>query len=375
MESEYYPYLNINAAVVESKRPLPTLFSPQLQPPQAPQQPRMISYAKPPTSMAPSAVSIKQEPSSPSSNVFKSITADDDDFEDEDDDEDDEDEEDADEEMEEAPKTASSASVVPCSIGYVIKQEAPNQPLKLCNAQSLLRPIVATTAASSTTSPTSTIVLTTKSNSNRLVIPKVNVKVEDSAPKPKAVKRAPRMSYGSSTGRQPIMTPLISCQPKGSTGPLHLTEEEKRTLISEGYPVPQRLPLSKQEEKSLKKIRRKIKNKISAQESRRKKKEYMDCLEKKMDALHSELALFKNRCCTLENQNAALVTQVKKLQAQLQQQQQQQTSSLSEQPTKVVAVMVRNLLSHVTNVLIFDTSCANFQNAKPATRSSSLKTK
>ena len=44
---------------------------------------------------------------------------------------------------------------------------------------------------------------------------------------------------------------------------MHLTEEEKRTLISEGYTVPQRLPLSKSEEKSLKKIRRKIKNKVS----------------------------------------------------------------------------------------------------------------
>ena len=42
----------------------------------------------------------------------------------------------------------------------------------------------------------------------------------------------------------------------------NVTEEEKRTLLSEGYPVPQRLPLSKQEEKSLKKIRRKIKNKV-----------------------------------------------------------------------------------------------------------------
>lgn len=43
---------------------------------------------------------------------------------------------------------------------------------------------------------------------------------------------------------------------------LMLTEEEKRTLVAEGYEVPTKLPLTKFEEKCLKKVRRKIKNKV-----------------------------------------------------------------------------------------------------------------
>ncbi len=48
-----------------------------------------------------------------------------------------------------------------------------------------------------------------------------------------------------------------------TSGPLLLTEEEKRTLIQEGHQIPNQLPLSKIEEKILKKIRRKIKNKVN----------------------------------------------------------------------------------------------------------------
>uniref|UniRef100_A0A0K8TSB6 Putative creb/atf family transcription factor n=1 Tax=Tabanus bromius TaxID=304241 RepID=A0A0K8TSB6_TABBR len=124
-----------------------------------------------------------------------------------------------------------------------------------------------------------------------------------------------RAGYNGSTTRQPIHTPLISSQPKGSTGTLVLTEEEKRTLLAEGYPIPTRLPLTKAEEKSLKKIRRKIKNKISAQESRRKKKEYMDQLERKVEILVSENTDYRKRVESLEDSNANLINQLAKLQA------------------------------------------------------------
>lgn len=133
-----------------------------------------------------------------------------------------------------------------------------------------------------------------------------------------AITRAASSNGASNTAtstRQPIHTPLISSQPKGSTGTLLLTEEEKRTLLAEGYPIPQKLPLTKAEEKSLKKIRRKIKNKISAQESRRKKKEYMDQLERRVEILVTENHDYKKRLESLEETNANLLSQLHKLQA------------------------------------------------------------
>lgn len=81
--------------------------------------------------------------------------------------------------------------------------------------------------------------------------------------------------------------------------------------------MPTQLPLSKGEEKILKKIRRKIKNKISAQESRRKKKEYVDSLEKRMDNYINENVELKKRLEDLELNNKSLLTQLQKMQASL----------------------------------------------------------
>lgn len=103
--------------------------------------------------------------------------------------------------------------------------------------------------------------------------------------------------------------------PISQSGVLILSEEEKRTLISEGYPIPSKLPLTKQEEKNLKKIRRKIKNKISAQESRRKKKEYLEALEKRVEAYNHENNDLKKKVENLENSNRSLLGQLQKLQS------------------------------------------------------------
>ena len=144
----------------------------------------------------------------------------------------------------------------------------------------LLRP---TLQASSTSLTGSTLVRTTttaKTSTNpRLVQPNTTTTTTTSH------------NNGSASSTASRIEAMVHTRRKGPKREevLKLTEEEKRMLVSEGYRVPDRLPLSKMEERSLKKIRRKIKNKISAQESRRKKKEYMDRLEERFELYSSEL--------------------------------------------------------------------------------------
>ena len=55
--------------------------------------------------------------------------------------------------------------------------------------------------------------------------------------------------------------------------------------------------------------------KISAQESRRKKKEYMDALERKVEVLTGENTDYKKKIEGLEESNASLLSQLQKLEA------------------------------------------------------------
>ncbi|XP_039942711.1 cyclic AMP-responsive element-binding protein 3-like protein 3 isoform X2 [Hirundo rustica] len=96
---------------------------------------------------------------------------------------------------------------------------------------------------------------------------------------------------------------------------LVLTEDEKKLLLKEGVTLPTQLPLTKYEERVLKKIRRKIRNKQSAQESRKKKKEYIDGLESRMSACTAQNQELQRKVLHLEKQNSSLLEQLKKLQA------------------------------------------------------------
>lgn len=131
------------------------------------------------------------------------------------------------------------------------------------------------------------------------------------------------------------MTPLhVGSEEELPTSPespemarLVLTEEEKRLLEKEGLTLPGTLPLTKVEEHILKRVRRKIRNKKSAQESRRKRKVYVGGLESRVLKYTAQNQELQNKVQLLEEQNLSLLDQLRRLQAMVLQVANKSTSS------------------------------------------------
>uniref|UniRef100_A0A8C6XK21 cAMP responsive element binding protein 3 n=1 Tax=Naja naja TaxID=35670 RepID=A0A8C6XK21_NAJNA len=121
-----------------------------------------------------------------------------------------------------------------------------------------------------------------------------------------------------------LPTAALSAEPLVGGGmqldfpPLVLTDEEQQLLEKEGISIPSHLPLTKAEERVLKRVRRKIRNKQSAQDSRRRKKVYMDNLESRVLACTAQNSELQKKVQLLQKQNTSLLEQLKKLQALIQ---------------------------------------------------------
>ncbi|XP_005083329.1 cyclic AMP-responsive element-binding protein 3-like protein 3 isoform X2 [Mesocricetus auratus] len=133
---------------------------------------------------------------------------------------------------------------------------------------------------------------------------------------------------------------------------LVLTEDEKKLLAKEGVTLPTQLPLTKYEERVLKKIRRKIRNKQSAQESRKKKKEYIDGLENRMSACTAQNQELQRKVLHLEKQNLSLLEQLRHLQALVV----QSTSKSAHAGTCIAVLLLSFVLIILPSISPFDSN-------------------
>ncbi|XP_039074879.1 cyclic AMP-responsive element-binding protein 3-like protein 4 isoform X2 [Hyaena hyaena] len=137
--------------------------------------------------------------------------------------------------------------------------------------------------------------------------------------------------------------------------PLSLTDEEKRLLGQEGVSLPAHLPLTKAEERVLKKVRRKIRNKQSAQDSRQRKKEYIDGLEGRAAACSAQNRELQKKVQELERRNISLVAQLRQLQLLV-----ARTSNKAAQTSTCVLILLFSL------ALIILPSVSPFQGLREA---------
>ncbi|KAL4149850.1 hypothetical protein QTP88_003702 [Uroleucon formosanum] len=111
-----------------------------------------------------------------------------------------------------------------------------------------------------------------------------------------------------------VMSDCTSDESESMYPRLHLSNEERKLMEKEGIKLPSHYPLTKHEERDLKRIRRKIRNKISAQDSRKRKKEYVDGLEERVKQCSDENSQLIKNVCKLQTENERLKAALKRLQ-------------------------------------------------------------
>ncbi|KAF7238534.1 Cyclic AMP-responsive element-binding protein 3-like protein 4 [Varanus komodoensis] len=119
---------------------------------------------------------------------------------------------------------------------------------------------------------------------------------------------------------------------------LCLTDEERRLLSREGVSLQNNSPLTKAEERILKKVRRKIRNKQSAQDSRRRKKEYIDSLENRVTACSAQNQELRRKVQELQIHNVSLLDQLRTLQGLI-----KRTSTKAAQTTACLMILIFSL--------------------------------
>ncbi|XP_049731744.1 cyclic AMP-responsive element-binding protein 3-like protein 3 isoform X2 [Elephas maximus indicus] len=184
--------------------------------------------------------------------------------------------------------------------------------------------------------------------------PEERTELSDSLPRYNLTVKELLLSGNSGDLQHHLAAPHLLRPGAGHCQELVLTEDEKKLLAKEGITLPTQLPLTKYEERVLKKIRRKIRNKQSAQESRKKKKEYIDGLETRMSAYTAQNQELQRKVLHLEKQNLSLLEQLKKLQALVV----QSTSKSAQTGTCIAVLLLSFALIVLPSISPFTTSKA-----------------
>ncbi|VUZ42342.1 unnamed protein product [Hymenolepis diminuta] len=100
---------------------------------------------------------------------------------------------------------------------------------------------------------------------------------------------------------------------------LILTAEERRLLVQMGQHIPTHFPLTRGEERSIRTMRRKIRNKLSAKASRARRQEYVSSLESQVSNCQKENQRLKSRIRKLEETNDGLVATLRSARSQINQ--------------------------------------------------------
>ncbi|KAL3091692.1 hypothetical protein niasHT_024274 [Heterodera trifolii] len=122
-----------------------------------------------------------------------------------------------------------------------------------------------------------------------------------------------------------------------------LNDEERKLCKKEGVTLPDFYPLTKSEERELKRIRRKIRNKMSAQTSRRKKQDYIEALQERILMSDSENRELKEQIEVMAAENRQLAAQLRNMQASI-----GQSSKRNAQTGTCLAVLLLSVCLIVT---------------------------
>merc|ERR1711862_633999 len=128
-----------------------------------------------------------------------------------------------------------------------------------------------------------------------------------------AAKRRRVSASSNDSGVEDTSSVIINRHQDNKYPPLELNEEEQKMAAKENMKFPSHYPLTREEERNLKKIRRKIRNKLSAQDSRKRKREYMDNMEDRVKVCTDENQELKDNIKALESQNKTLPAQLRRL--------------------------------------------------------------